>query len=129
MYWPARLAAALEPRRIPRFKYAPELDDGGEAAPFSRSAAMRGLTQLAKSKTLSDAQRQQIVKILVAALDTDDVCPVHRASDLPDLGHGATALPALDKMGRRNRARGQNRIKSVASRIRARLMGQPDRTR
>jgi ubiquinone biosynthesis protein UbiJ len=91
-----------------------------------RAAAMRGLTQLVKSKTLSDAQRQQIVKVLVAALDTDDVFARFTViQTLPDLGPlAAAALPALDKMARTESRSGvKNRIKSVAARIRAQQSG------
>jgi aminopeptidase N len=87
-----------------------------------RAAALRGLAQLAKSKGLSDGQRQQIVKTLVGGLDTDDAfVRLALLQSLPDLGpQAALALPALDKLAQSESRSGvRNRIKSVASRIRA----------
>lgn len=87
-----------------------------------RAAALRGLAQLAKSKSLSDAQRQQIVKTLVAGLETDDVfARFTLLQSLPELGpQAAAALPALDKLAEAESRSGvRNRIKSVAARIRA----------
>jgi ubiquinone biosynthesis protein UbiJ len=87
-----------------------------------RAAALRGLAQLAKSKGLSDAQRQQIVKTLVGGLETDDqIVRFTVLQTLPDLGpQAALALPALDKLAQSESRSGvKNRIKSVASRIRA----------
>ena len=87
-----------------------------------RAAALRGLAQLAKSKSLSDAERQQIVKTLVGGLETDDVfARFTLLQTLPELGpQAAAALPALDKLAETESRSGvRNRIKSVASRIRA----------
>ncbi len=87
-----------------------------------RAAALRGLAQLAKSKRLSDGQRQQIVKKFIAELDSDDVfARFTLLQTLPELGpQAAAALPALDKLAQAESRSGvRNRIKSVASRIRA----------
>jgi aminopeptidase N len=87
-----------------------------------RAAALRGLALLAKSKNLSDAQRQQIVKTFVAELDSDDMfARFTLLQTLPELGpQAAAALPALDKLAQTESRSGvKNRIKSVAARIRA----------
>src|SRR5262249_37272571 len=87
-----------------------------------RAAALRGLSQLAKSKGLKNDQRQQIVNTLVAGLDTDDLSSRMAALQaLPELGPLATAaLPALDKMAQdASRSGYQRMIKSTADRIRA----------
>jgi aminopeptidase N len=87
-----------------------------------RAAALRGLSQLAKGKRLTDDHRQQIVKTLVAALETDDLASrVAALQALPDLGPLATsALPLLDKMAQEQSRSGFNRmIKTTADRIRA----------
>jgi aminopeptidase N len=87
-----------------------------------RAAALRGLAQLAKSKKVSDAQRQQIVKALVAALDTDDMTVRFSVFlSLPDLGPlAAQALPALEKqLETESRSAVKNRLRGMVSRIRA----------
>jgi aminopeptidase N len=87
-----------------------------------RAAALRGLAQLAKGKRLTDEQRQQIVKTLVAALETDDqFSRVAALQALPELGLLATsALPLLDKMAQEQSRSGLKRmIKTAADRIRA----------
>jgi aminopeptidase N len=87
-----------------------------------RAAALRGLSQLAKSKSLKDEHRQQIVKALVTALDTDDLSSRMAALQaLPELGPLATsALPTLDKMAEDASRSGYRRmIKIAADRIRA----------
>jgi aminopeptidase N len=86
-----------------------------------RAAALRGLSQLAKGKRLTDEQRQQIVKTLVAALETDDMgSRVAALQALPDLGPlAASALPLLDKMAEDQSRSGLRRmIKAAADRIR-----------
>ena len=90
-----------------------------------RAAALRGLAQLAKSKGLSDAQRHQIVKILVGGLETDDqFVRFTLLQTLPDLGpQAASALPLLDKLAQSESRSGvKNRIKSIASRIRGAIL-------
>jgi aminopeptidase N len=87
-----------------------------------RAAALRGLSQLAKSKRLTDEHRQQIVKALVAALETDDLFSrVAALQALPELGPLASpALPVLDKLAQEQSRSGFNRmIKAAADRIRA----------
>jgi len=87
-----------------------------------RAAALRGLSQLAKSKRLTDEQRQQIVKPLIAALESDDLLSrVAALRTLPDLGALASAaLPILDKMAQDQSRSGMIRmIKTAADRIRA----------
>jgi aminopeptidase N len=87
-----------------------------------RAAALRGLSQLAKGKRLTDEQRQQIVKTLIAALETEDLLSRGAALQaLPELGSLATsALPLLDKMAQEQSRSGfQRMIKATADRIRA----------
>jgi hypothetical protein len=87
-----------------------------------RAAAVRGLALLAKSKRLKDEQRQQIVKTLLAALESDDqFSRVAAIRALPELGPLATsALPLLDKMAQEQSRSGLRRIiKEAADRIRA----------
>ena len=87
-----------------------------------RAAALRGLSQLAKAKRLTNEQRQQIVKTLVAALETDDLMSrVAVLQALPELGPlAASALPLLDKMAQEQSRSGFIRqIKATADRIRA----------
>ncbi len=86
-----------------------------------RAAALRSLSQLAKSKRLTDKQRQQIVKPLVAALESDDrFSRVVAIRALPDLGALASpALPILDKMAQEESRSGMIRmIKAAAEKIR-----------
>lgn len=86
-----------------------------------RAAALRGLSQLAKSKRLTDAQRQQIVKPLIAALESDDLSSrVAALRALPELGAlAAPALPVLDKMAQEESRSGTIRmVKAAAERIR-----------
>lgn len=86
-----------------------------------RAAALRSLSQLAKSKLLTDAQRQQIVKPLIAALESDDMFSrVAAIRALPDLGPLASpALPVLDKMAQEESRSGMIRmVKAAADRIR-----------
>jgi aminopeptidase N len=87
-----------------------------------RAAALRSLSELAKSKRLTDEQRQQIVKPVLAALESDDrLSRVAALRALPDLGAPASsALPILDKMAQDESRSGMIRmIKSAADRIRA----------
>ena len=87
-----------------------------------RVAALRGLSQLAKSKSLSDGQRQQIVKTILGGLDTEDAFVRQTLLQaLPDLGPQAvSALPLLDKLAQSESRSGvRNRIRGIASRIRA----------
>ena len=86
-----------------------------------RAAALQGLSQLAKSKRLTDPQRQQIVKTLVAALKSDDRFSRFVALwALPDLGaQASSALPILDKMAKEESRSGTLRmIKTATDRIR-----------
>jgi aminopeptidase N len=87
-----------------------------------RAAALRSLSELAKSKRLTDEQRQQIVKPVVAALESDDrLSRVAALRALPDLGApAASVLPILDKMAQDESRSGMIRmIKTAADRIRA----------
>jgi aminopeptidase N len=87
-----------------------------------RAAALRGLSQLAKGKRLTDEQRRQIVKTLVAALETDELFSrVTAVQALPELGPlAAPALPLLDKLAQEQSRSGLRRmIKAAADRIRA----------
>ncbi len=87
-----------------------------------RAAALRGLAQLAKSKKVSDGQREQIVKTLVANLDTDDsTVRLSVLLTLPDLGPlAALALPTLEKQAQtESRSAVKNRLRSMVTRIRA----------
>jgi aminopeptidase N len=86
-----------------------------------RSAALRSLSQIARSKRLTDAQRKQIVKTLVAALESEDRGSRFVAlQTLPTFGSLASAaLPILDKMAQEESRSGTIRmIKSAADRIR-----------
>jgi HEAT repeat protein len=87
-----------------------------------RAAALRGLAQLAKSKRLTDEQRQQIIKPLLTALESDDfLSRIAALQALPELGSLASvALPILDKMAQEQSRGGFVRqIKAAADRIRA----------
>jgi aminopeptidase N len=69
----------------------------------TRSAALRGLIQLAQKAKLSDAQRQRVVAELTAALQRDDT-PAHFTilMALSDLGPLAQPLlPALEELLRK----------------------------
>ena len=87
-----------------------------------RAAAVRGLSLLAKSRRLKDEQRQQIVKTLMTALESDDqFSRVSAIRALPELGSLATsALPLLDKLAQEQSRSGLRRIiKEAADKIRA----------
>ncbi|CAN5242734.1 M1 family aminopeptidase [soil metagenome] len=87
-----------------------------------RAAALRGLAQLLKSKRLTEAQRQQIAKTIVANLDTSDsTVRLSVLLSLPDLGPLASlALPTLEKQAQtESRSAVKNRIRTMANRIRA----------
>src|SRR5262249_5637061 len=87
-----------------------------------RAAALRGLAQVAKSKKVSDGQREQIVRALVANLDTDDsTVRLSVLLTLPDLGPlAALALPTLEKQAQtESRSAVKNRLRSMVTRIRA----------
>jgi HEAT repeat protein len=87
-----------------------------------RAAALRSLSELAKSKKFTDEQRQEIVKPLVAALQSEDqLVRVAALRALPDLGALATpALPILDKMAQdESRSRMIQMVKGAAEQIRA----------
>jgi hypothetical protein len=87
-----------------------------------RAAALRGLSELAKGKRLSDGDRQQVVKTLVSALDGEDLLSrMAVLQALPELGPlAASALPKLDKMAQdESRSRAKEMIRGVAARIRA----------
>jgi len=93
-----------------------------------RAAALQSLSQLAKSKRLTDGQRQRIVKPLVAALESDDrLSRVVALRALPELGAAAAAaLPVLDKMAQEESRSGMIRmIKTAADRIRAQSGADP----
>jgi aminopeptidase N len=87
-----------------------------------RAAAQRGLAELARSKRLTEPQRQEIMKVLVAALESDDLFARFAVLQaLPEMGPSATAaLPALEKiMQNESRGRVKDRVKEVADKIRA----------
>jgi HEAT repeat protein len=87
-----------------------------------RAAALRSLSELAKSKKLTDDQRKEIVKPLVAALDSEDrLVRVAALRALPELGAlASSALPILDKMAQDESRSGMIRmVKGAADRIRA----------
>lgn len=93
-----------------------------------RMAAQRGLTQLARSKTLAEPQRQQILKILVAALEMDDrFSRFGVLTALQDLGPLAvSALPAVEKIVRDEpEGRFKEMAKGVAEKIRAQASAAP----
>jgi aminopeptidase N len=99
-----------------------------DKSPSRRAAGLRSLSQLAKSKRLTDEQRQQIVKPLVAALESDDrLSRVVALRALPELGARASAaLPILDKMAQEESRSGMIRmIKTAADRIRAQSGADP----
>jgi aminopeptidase N len=87
-----------------------------------RTAAQLGLVELVRSKQLTDAQRQQIVKSFVTTLEETDRSSrfaVLRA--LPELGPlAASALPVVEKMIQdESRPRLKEMLKGVADKIRA----------
>jgi aminopeptidase N len=87
-----------------------------------RAAALRSLSELAKSKKLSDEQRQEIVKPLIAALQSEDqLARVAALRALPELGAlASSALPILDKMAQdESRSRMIQMVKGAAEQIRA----------
>jgi aminopeptidase N len=87
-----------------------------------RAGALRSLSQLAKSKRVTDEQRQEIVKMLIAALQSEDqLARVAALRALPELGALASpALPILDKMAQdESRSRMIQMVKSAAEQIRA----------
>jgi hypothetical protein len=87
-----------------------------------RTAAQRALIPMAKSKSLSDAQRRQIVKLLVEALKSDQGFGRFRIlMALPELGPLAvSALPAIDKIvAEASEGFMRGRVKEIADKIRA----------
>jgi aminopeptidase N len=87
-----------------------------------RAAALRSLSELAKSKRLTDEQRREIVKPMVTALESEDrLSRVAALRALPELGAlASSALPILDKMAKEESRSGMIRmIKTAADRIRA----------
>jgi aminopeptidase N len=88
----------------------------------SRMAAQGALALLAKSKRLTDAQRQKILKNFLAVLEGDNRFQRFGVLQaLPDLGPAASsALPALDKIVRDSpEGRMRDMVKGVADKIRA----------
>jgi ubiquinone biosynthesis protein UbiJ len=88
----------------------------------SRAAAQTALASLAKSKSLTDAQRQQILKNFLAVLEGDNRFQRFGVLQaLPDLGPAASsALPALDKIVKDSpEGRMRDMVKGVADKIRA----------
>jgi aminopeptidase N len=88
----------------------------------ARGAAQRALVPFARNKNLTDAQRKQIVKNVVDALEGGDGFARFRLlNTLPELGPLAeAALPALDKMAQdTNYGRMRDAVKRVADEIRA----------
>jgi aminopeptidase N len=87
-----------------------------------RTAALRALTDMAKAKSLTDPQRQQILKALSEALESDDrFLRFTILNALPNLGPLAlSTLPAVDKLVKEAPdGRIKEMAKSVADRIRA----------
>jgi aminopeptidase N len=87
-----------------------------------RTAAQRALIPMTKSKQLTDAQRQQIVKLLVEALESNQGFGRFRIlMALPDLGPlAASALPAIDKIvAEASEGFMRGRVKEIADKIRA----------
>jgi aminopeptidase N len=85
-----------------------------------RSAAMRGLGQLVKSKKLSDAQNQTVLKSFIAALENDDrILGFMTLNALPDLGPLAVqAIPAIEKASENLSGNAKEMAKNVIKRIR-----------
>jgi aminopeptidase N len=93
-----------------------------------RAAAQRALTQMAKNPKLTAAQRQRILKILLAALESDDRFQRFGVlTALPDMGPAAVAaLPTLEKIQRETpEGRMRDMVKGVADRIRTQANGAP----
>jgi aminopeptidase N len=91
-----------------------------------RTAALRGLTEVAKNKNLTDAQKQQILKPLTEALERDDrFLRFTILNSLPNLGPlAASTLPAVDKLvAEAPDGRVKEMAKGVADRIRAQSPG------
>ncbi len=89
-----------------------------------RMAALGGLTQLAQKAKLTDPQRQQVMKPLLAALDSDSrFMRFTVLTSLPDLGPLASAaLPTLDKMSKEEgNERVREMAKNAAERIREKI--------
>ena len=86
-----------------------------------RMAALGGLTQLAQKGKLNDQQRKQIMKPLLAALESDSrFMRFTVLNSLPELGPLASAaLPTLDKISKEEgNERVREMAKSAADRIR-----------
>jgi aminopeptidase N len=91
-----------------------------------RAGALRSLSELAKSKRVTDEQRKEIVKPLIAALTAEDrLSRVAALRALPDFGPLASSvLPTLDKMAQEESRSGMIRmIKGAADGIRAKSGG------
>jgi aminopeptidase N len=87
-----------------------------------RTAALRGLTEVAKNKNLTDAQKQLILKPLTEALEKDDrFLRFTILNSLPNLGPlAASTLPAVDKLvADAPDGRVKEMAKGIADRIRA----------
>jgi aminopeptidase N len=87
-----------------------------------RTAALRGLTEVAKNKDLTEAQKQKILKPITEALEKDDRFLLFTIlNTLPNLGPmAASTLPALDKLvADAPDGRVKEMAKGVADRIRA----------
>jgi len=87
-----------------------------------RTAALRALTEVAKNKDLTEAQKQQILKPLTEALQKDDrFLRFTILNSLPELGPlAASTLPAVDKLvADAPEGRVKEMAKGVADRIRA----------
>lgn len=87
-----------------------------------QAAALRGLSQLAKSKRMTDEHRKEIVESLLAALKSED--RMKRFSAIRALSEfgalAAPALPTLDKLAQEQSLGGMSQmIKSSADKIRA----------
>jgi len=93
-----------------------------------QAAALRGLSQLAKSKRMTDEHRKQIVDMLLGALKSEDRMKRFSAiRALPELGAlAAPALPTLDKLAQdQSLGRMSQMIKSAADKIRAESGSKP----
>jgi aminopeptidase N len=96
-----------------------------------RSAALRAMTQLAQNKNLTEPQRQQILKPLSEALESDDrFLRFTILNTLTNLGPlAASTLPAVNKLASESPdGRIQNLAKSVAEKIRAQSPASPAQT-